>query len=113
MHQQAIACLQDLLGQGLATLQARTPGGDDGLLAACTKVSLAASTGFARPDALQTTFPGAGGSAATAGAKRHAVWDSTSRLLAHCALTPWNMPDQRYVDPVVAFAQKGMLCICD
>jgi hypothetical protein len=41
------------------------------------------------------------------------VWDSKSRVLAHCALTPWHMPDQQDSASVVAFVQKGALCIFD
>ena len=75
MNKKAIAFLQDMLRQVLGKLQALTPVGDDGLFAAFTKVYLADSTGFALPDALHQTFPGAGGSAAKAGAKIQAVWD--------------------------------------
>jgi len=113
MNKKAIAFLQDMLRQVLGKLQSLTPVGDDGLFAAFTKVYLADSTGFALPDALQKTFPGAGGSAAKAGAKIQAVWDYKSSLFAHCALTPWNIPDQRYVDTVVALAQKGILFLFD
>jgi hypothetical protein len=113
MNKKALAFLQDMLRQVLGKLQALTPMGDDGLFAAFTKVYLADSTGFALPDALQKTFPGAGGSAAKAGAKIQAVWDYKSSLFAHFVLTPWNIPDQRYVDTVVAFAQKSILFLFD
>src|SRR5712692_8406466 len=113
MNKKAIAFLQDMLRQVLGKLQSLTPVGDDGLFAAFTKVYLADSTGFALPDALQKTFPGAGGSAAKAGAKIQAVWDYKSSLFAHFALTPWNIPDQRYVDTVVALVQKGILFLFD
>jgi hypothetical protein len=113
MNKKAIAFLQDMLRQVLGKLQALTPVGDDGLFAAFTKVYLADSTGFALPDALHQTFPGAGGSAAKAGAKIQAVWDYKSSLFDHFALTPWNIPDQRYVDTVVALAQKGVLFLFD
>ena len=75
---------------------------DDGLLTALTKVSLAESTGCALPDSLPELVPGSGGSAATAGAKIQAVWDYKSSGFGHGALTPWTMPDQTYVDTVVA-----------
>jgi hypothetical protein len=113
MNKKALAFLQDILRQVLAKLQSLTPMGDDGLLAAFTKVYLADSTGFELPDALQKTFPGAGGSAAKAGAKIQAVWDYKSSLFDHFALTPWNIPDQKYVDTVVALAQKGILFLFD
>ena len=113
MNKQALAFLQDMLRQVLAKLQALTPVGDDGLFAAFHKVYITDSTGFALPDALHQTFPGAGGSAAKAGAKIQAVWDYKSSLFDHFALTPWNIPDQRYVDTVVALAQKGILFLFD
>ena len=113
MNKKAIAFLQDMLRQVLAKLQSLTPVCDDGLFSAFYKVYLADSTGFELPDELQKTFPGAGGSAAKAGAKMQAVWDDTSSLFDHWALTPWNIPDQRYVDTVVALAQKGILFIFD
>jgi hypothetical protein len=113
MNKKAIAFLQDMLRQVLAKLQSLTPVCDDGLFSAFYKVYLADSTGFELPDELQKTFPGAGGSAAKAGAKIQAVWDYKSSLFDHFALTSWNIPDQRYVDTVVALAQKGILFIFD
>jgi Transposase DDE domain len=111
MNTKALAFLQDMLRQTLATLQSREPGCADGLLPAFTNVSIADSTGFELPHALHKTFPGAGGRAAKAGAKIQAVWDDTSSLVGHFALTPWNIPDQRSIDQVVALAQNGMLFI--
>ena len=95
MHKKAMAFLQDMLRQVLAKLHSLTPVCDDGLFSAFCKVYITDSTGFALPDDLHKTFPGAGGSAAKAGAKMQAVWDSTSSLFDHCALTPWTIPDQR------------------
>src|SRR6266567_2275366 len=80
-------------------------GCEDVFCAAFTKVYLADSTGFALPDSLKDTFPGSGGSAAQAGAKIQAVWDDKSSRFDHFALTAWNIPDQKYVDQVVALAQ--------
>jgi Transposase DDE domain len=113
MHQRALAFLQDMLRQALAKVQSVEHVCDDGLFTAFTKVYLADSTGFALPDSLHDLFPGSGGSAATAGAKIQAVWDYKSRVFGHFALTPWNMPDQTYVDTVVALAQKGILFLFD
>jgi hypothetical protein len=62
---------------------------------------------------LPKTFPGSGGSAAKAGAKIQAVWDYKHSIFGHFALTPWNIPDQRYIDTVVALAHAGMLFIFD
>ncbi len=102
MNQRALAFLQDMLRQALAKVQAVEKVCDDGLFTDFTKVYLADSTGFALPDSLHDLFPGSGGSAATAGAKIQAVWDYKSSGFGHFALTPWNIPDQTYVDTVVA-----------
>jgi hypothetical protein len=113
MNKKAIAFLQDLLRQTLAKLQSLDQVYDEGLFPAFTRVYIADSTGFELPDELHKTFPGAGGGAAKAGAKIQAVWDYKSSVFGHFALTPWNIPDQRYIDQVVALAQKGMLFIFD
>jgi hypothetical protein len=34
-------------------------------------------------------------------------------VFGHFALTPWNIPDNKYVDTVVALAQKGILFLWD
>src|SRR5262245_6953099 len=109
MNQRALAFLQDMLRQALAKVQAVDQVCDDGLFSDFTRVYLADSTGFELPDSLHDLFPGSGGSAATAGAKIQAVWDYKSSVFGHFALTPWNIPDQTYVDTVVALAQKGVL----
>jgi hypothetical protein len=113
MNQRALAFLQDMLRRALAKVQSVDQVCDDGLFTDFTKVYLADSTGFELPDSLHDLFPGSGGSAATAGAKIQAVWDYKSSVFGHFALTPWNMPDQRYVDTVVALAQKGILFLFD
>jgi len=41
------------------------------------------------------------------------VWDYKSSVFDHFALTPWNLPDQKYIDIVVALAHKGVLFIFD
>ncbi|HZD95311.1 MAG TPA: IS4 family transposase, partial [Candidatus Sulfotelmatobacter sp.] len=113
LHKKALAFLQDMRQQALAKLHSLDHVWDDGLVPTCTNVYIADSTGFALPDALHKTFPGAGGSAAKAGAKIQAVWDYKGSLFGHFALTPWNIPDQRYVDTVVALAQKGVVFLFD
>jgi Transposase DDE domain len=113
MHQRALAFLQDMLRQALGKVQTVEKVCDDGLFTAFTKVYLADSTGFALPDRLHDLLPGSGGSAATAGANIQAVWDDKSHGVGHFALPPWNMPDQTYVDPVVALAQQGILFLLD
>jgi hypothetical protein len=113
MHQRALAFLQDMLRQALAKVQSIEKVCDDGLFTYFTKVYLADSTGFALPESLHDLFPGSGGSAAKAGAKIQAVWDYKSSVFGHFALTPWNIPDQKYIDHVVALAHTGVLFIFD
>lgn len=113
LNKKAMAFLQDMIRQTLATLHSLDPVCDDGLFPAFTNVYIADSTGFELPAELHKTFPGAGGSAAKAGAKIQAVWDYKSSLWGHVALTPWHIPDQRSSDQVVALAQKGALFLFD
>jgi len=113
MNQRALAFLQDMLRQALAKVQSREKVCDDGLCTDFTKVYLADSTGFELPESLHDLFPGSGGSAAKAGAKIQAVWDYKNSVFDHFVLTPWNIPDQKYIDHVVALAHKGVLFIFD
>ena len=113
MNKRALVFLQDMIRQALAKVQALEKVCADGLFTAFPKVYLADSTGFGLPDSLSDLFPGSGGSAAKAGAKIQAVWDYKSSVFGHFALTPWNIPDQKYVDTVVALAQQGVLFIFD
>lgn len=113
MNTKAIAFLPEMIRQALAQVQGLAQVCDDGRCPAFTQVSIADSTGFALPEELHKTLPGAGGSATKAGAKIHAVWDDTSRGLGHFALTPWNMPAQRDSDQGVTFADKHVRFIVD
>jgi hypothetical protein len=113
MNKRALVFLQDMIRQALAKVQALEKVCADGLFTAFTKVYLADSTGFGLPDSLSDLFPGSGGRATKAGAKIQAVWDYKSSVFGHFALTPWNIPDQKYVDTVVALAQQGVLFIFD
>ena len=113
MNKRAHAFLQDLIRQALIKVQALDKVCEDGLFTSFRKVYLADSTGFALPDSLHETFPGSGGSATKAGAKIQAVWDYKNSVFGHFALTPWNIPDQKYIDHVVALAQKGVLFLFD
>jgi Transposase DDE domain len=113
MNKRALVFLQDMIRQALAKVQALEHVCADELFTAFSKVYLADSTGFGLPDSLMELFPGSGGSATKAGAKIQAVWDYKSSVLSHFALTPWNVPDQKYVDTVVALAHKGVLFIFD
>src|SRR5712691_10391532 len=85
MNKSALAFLQDLISQALAKVHALEHLCDEGLFPAFTKVYLADSTGFELPNSLHD----------------------------HFALTPWNIPDQKYIDSVVALAQKGILFLFD
>jgi hypothetical protein len=102
-----------MIRQARAKVQSLEHVCDDGLFTSFTKVYLADSTGFALPDSLHKLFPGSGGSASKAGAKIQAVWDYKNSVVDHFALTPWNIPDQKYVDNVVALAQKAVLFLFD
>ena len=113
LNKRALAFLQDLIRHALAKVQAREKVGEDGLFPSFPKGYLADSPGVGRPDSLHDLFPGAGGSAAKAGATVQAVWDDTSRVCGHFALTPWNIPDQQYVDNGGAFAQPCVLFLFD
>ena len=102
MNKRALGFLQELIRQALAKVQGLERVCEDGLFAAFTKVYLADSTGFGLPASLKDLFPGSGGSAAKAGANIQAVWDYTNSVFGHCALTPWNIPDNKYIDNVIA-----------
>ena len=97
-----MAFLPEMIRQALAQVHAGENMGEAGLCRFVTAVDRADSTGFALPDRLPETFPGAGGSAAQAGAKMHAVWAYQSQVLGPCARTPWHIPDQPYSDTGVA-----------
>ena len=113
MNTHAVSFLQEMICQTLAKVQSLATLCEDNLLTAFTKVYLADSTGFGLPESLQASFPGAGGSAAKAGAKIQAVWDYKSSIFGHFVLTPWNIPDNKYVDTIVTLAQQGVLFLCD
>lgn len=113
MNKRALAFLEDLRQQALAKIQGLDYPCDDGVFTFFSKVCIADSTGFGLPQCLAKLFPGSGGSASSAGAKIQLVWDYQQSLLAHFALTPLNLPDQKYVNQVVALAQRGCLFIFD
>jgi hypothetical protein len=98
LHQRALALLQARLPQALAQGPSRDKVCAAGLCTACTQVSLAASTGCARPERRPALVPGSGGSAAKAGAKIQAVWDTQRRGFGPCVLTPWHMPEPKSGD---------------
>jgi hypothetical protein len=113
MNKRALAFLQEMSRQALAKVQALENVCEDGLFASFTKVYIGDSTGFGFPESLKDRFPGSGGSAAKAGAKIQAVWEYKHSVFAHFALTPWNIPDQKYIEHVVALARKGALFLFD
>jgi hypothetical protein len=102
-----------MIRTALAKIQSCEQLGDASLFAPFARVHLADSTGFELPDSLKDTFPGAGGSAAQAGAKIQLVWDYKQSVFTHFALIPWNIPDQKYIDTVVELAQKHDLFLFD
>lgn len=113
MHKRALAFLQERICTALAKIQACAHGSDESLFAPFARVHIAESPGFGLPDSLRDTFPGAGGSAAPAGAKMQLVWEYKQSVLSHFALIPWNMPDQIYIDTVVELAQKEDVFLLD
>jgi len=113
MNSRALAFLQALIQRAFAKLHAGDTVCEEGLFASFTRVHLADSTGFGLPDSLKALFPGAGGSAGQAGAKLQLVWDYKSSTFDHFALIPWNIPDNKYIDTVVALAQRGALFLFD
>jgi hypothetical protein len=113
MSKHAVTFLKDMIRQALAKVQALDDVCGDHLFDSFTQVYLADSTGFGLPEHLKHLFPGSGGSASKAGAKIQLVWEYKRSIFAHFALTAWNIPDQKYVDQVVALAHKGCLFIFD
>jgi Transposase DDE domain len=113
LNTQALAFLREMLQSAFAKLHAGTTVCEEGLFASFTRVHIADSTGFGLPESLKALFPGAGGSGAQAGAKLQLVWDYKRSTFDHFALIPWNIPDNKYIDTVVALAQRGALFLFD
>jgi Transposase DDE domain len=109
----AVAFLREVLQLAFVQLHAVGTVCEDGLFAAFGRVHIADSTGFGLPESLKADFPGAGGSGSKAGAKIQLVWDYKSQTFDHFALIPWNVPDNKYVDTVVALAQPHSLFLFD
>jgi hypothetical protein len=101
MNKRALVFLQEMIRKACTKVQTLDQVCDDGLLTYFTKVYVVDSTGFGLPESLTDLFPGSGGSATKAGAKIQTVWDYKSSRFDHCALTAWNMPENKYVDTVV------------
>jgi Transposase DDE domain len=113
MNQRALAFLPELIRQALAKLQSCQAVYEEHLFPPFARVHLADSTGFELPERVKHTFPGSGGSAAPAGATLQLLWDYKSRVLHHCALTPWHIPAQKSSATVVTFARQDDLLIFD
>jgi hypothetical protein len=113
MNARAVAFLQDLLQTAFTKLHTGDLVCDEALFAPFARVHIADSTGFGLPDSLQAQFPGAGGSGCKAGAKIQLVWEYKSHSFDHFALSPWNVPDNKYVDTVTALARPHALFLFD
>jgi Transposase DDE domain len=113
MTERAVTFLREVLQLAFVQLHAVGTVCEDGLFAAFGRVHLVDSTGFGLPESLAVEFPGAGGSGSKAGAKIQQVWDYQSQTFEHFALIPWNVPDNKYVDTVVALAQPHSLFLFD
>lgn len=108
MQKRARIFLQAMIQKALATVHTLAQVWAAGLLPYLTTVYGVDRTGCGLPASLQDRLPGSGGSATTAGAHRHPVWDSNRRRGDHCALTAWNRPEKKDVDTVGAFAHQGL-----
>lgn len=113
MTDRAVAFLREVLQLAFVQLHAVGTVCEDGMFAAFGRVHIVDSTGFGLPESLKAEFPGAGGSGSKAGAKIQLVWDYKSQTFEHFALLPWNVPDNKYVDTVVALAQPHSLFLFD
>jgi hypothetical protein len=113
MTQRAVAFLRVLLQRAFAQLHTGTTVCDPELFAAFTAVHIADSTGFELPAALKERFRGSGGGASTAGAKIQLVWEYLSHSFAHLALVAGTLPDNKYSDTGIKFAQPGALFLFD
>jgi hypothetical protein len=113
LNERAVAFLQDLLQTALGKLHTGNTVCEEVLFAPFTRVHIADSTGFGLPENLKEQFPGAGGSGSKAGAKIQLVWEYKSHTFAHLRLGPWNVPDNKYVDTVVALARPHSLFMFD
>lgn len=113
MTARAGAFLPDLLQTAFHRLHLQCPAGDPALCAPFPRVYIADSTGFGLPASLKAQFPGAGGSGSPAGGKIQLVWEYLSQTFAHVALLPWNVPDNKYGDTVVALARPHSLFLFD
>jgi hypothetical protein len=101
MNKRALAFLHELIRQAVAQLQSCQDVYEATRSTPFASVHIADNTGFELPARLKNTFPGSGGSTAPAGAKLQLVWDDQSSVFHHFALTPWNIPKQKYLATVV------------
>jgi len=113
MNKRAIAFLQEMIRQAWGKMQALAHVCAAQLFEPFLQVHRADRTGFSLPEHRKDSFPGSGGSATKAGAKMQLVWEYKQSLLEHFVLMPWTIPDNTYVDTVVAFARQGSLFLFD
>lgn len=93
MNKGALAFLRAMIRSAVEKIHSCQTGGEAHLFAYFTQVHSADSTGCGLPDSLQHACPGAGGSAAQAGATMQLVWEYQRGTFDPFALTPWHMPD--------------------
>ncbi len=113
MTARAVAFLQELVQTAFTKLHTGDTLCEEGIFAPFPRVHITDSTGFGLPESLHKEFPGAGGSGSNAGAKIQLVWEYKSHTFDHFALMPWNVPDGKYVNTVVALAQPHSLFLFD
>lgn len=110
-NSRALACLRELIQTAFAKLPTADTVRAEALLTPFPRVYLADSTGCGLPASLRAAFPGTGGSASPAGAKRQLVWDYNSSTFAYFALGPGKLPDNTDVDPVVSWLGSGAVVL--
>src|SRR4029450_2067369 len=113
MTARAVAFLQELVQTAFTKLHTGDTVCEEEIFAPFPRVHIADSTGFGLPECLAGDVPGTGGSGTKAGAKLQLVWEYKSHTFDHFALIPWNIPDSKYVDTVVALARAGALLLFD
>src|SRR5262245_42165694 len=113
MTARAVAFLQELVQTAFTKLHTGDTICEEGIFAPFPRVHMADSTGLGLPESLKKEFPGAAGSGSIAAAKIQLVWEYKSHTFDHFARIPWIIPDNKYVDTVVALAHPHALFLFD